>query len=288
MAKNLFRGQTTVNNIYRGNTLLNKVYRGQEVVWESVTPFVPPVTADAFNFLANSYSGTGDWEDSVVGYGGALQGTSLTHVSDGDSSYWNMPGSNEYFLVPAADRTNPGGKSVLIHKMFQQQVEGAVECVFHMDTYSSNALYGLLSMWNSSGNNRELQLTIMNNGDYGFFMQCLNGNVDRTFRVMSATTGVSTGVWTHVVFTWDFAANSIKAYLNAVEDGSATFTDSSSAFNLSVNNCIAIGGEVQNCGSGISGRYFDGRMAAFRGYNSALTPSEISSLYSFWQNYFTF
>jgi len=285
MAKNIFRGNTTVNNIYRGNTPLSKVYKGNTEIWASAAEI--PVTADAFNFLASTYSGTGDWEDSVVGYGGALQG-SPTFNSDGNSSYWELSGANNnYFLVPAADRTNPSGK-VFDTQNVSGTGEGAVECVFYMDTYSSNALYGLLSMWNSSGSLRELQLTIMDNGDYGFFMQCLNGNVDRTFRVISATTGVSTGVWSHVVFTWDFAANSIKAYLNAVEDGNTTFTDSSSAFNLANGNCIAIGGEVQNCGSGISGRFFDGRMAAFRGYNSALTTSEISSLYSYWGNFFTF
>jgi len=275
MAKNIFRGQTTVNNIYRGNTPLSKVYRGNTEIWSSgPPPFVPPVTADVISFQARDYSGTGNWIDNVGSYEATLV-DSPTFVSDGDSSYWDLDGTNDGFNVDSAQLPTPLWDT----QGSTGNAEGALEFVIYADDLIDQP--GLWWMWSGNQNNRvnyigNLSTTVINTafGVAGTNQEANSFNIS-----------LGLGNWKHLVWTWNQSSNVWDIYLNGTSVGSATWNQNSTW--RSVNQCIGIGYYIQDC-TGNPRRYFNGRMAAVRAYSDELSSSNISSLYSFWSNYFTF
>lgn len=278
MAKNIFRGQTTVNNIYRGNTPLSKVYKGNTEIW-SAAEAGPPVTADVFDFRASSYSGTGDWIDEVAGYGADLIG-SPTFVDDGLSSYWELNSSTEGFSVPREEL--PDALFDTMDVGTNGIAEGAFEFVFNADAYTDQN--SLLTMWDNADSNRMILIgnitaTNLNTS----FQTVATGTGDRSYINHNITIG--TGNWKHIVITFSMADDYIDLYINGSSVSSKTWTSTNEVWN-GANVCLALALRQDNCGS--NQRAFDGKYAVARGYNDKLLSSDISSLYSFWSNYYSF
>jgi len=278
MAKNLFRGQTTVNNIYRGNTLLNKVYRGQDVVWEAEAGFNPPITADVFAFHAATYSGTGDWIDDTNSYPAALV-SSPSFVSDGFSSYWNLNGTSTGFNVDSADIPDALFSSMGTFGA----AEGSAEFVVFADDLTSD-FRTLMLLWSASESNRQIIIGSIKNNNFDTLYQTGTGTSNRTY-VPHGALYTDTNVWKHVIITWSQPNNAIKVYINNTLLSTKTFT-SNEAW-VVADNCLGLGYYVEDCNQNIR-RHWSGRWASARAYNDELTSTQVSTMYSFWQNYFTF
>lgn len=276
MAKNLFRGQTTVNNIYRGNTSLSKVYRGQDVVWTAAEP-APPVTADVYDFRASSYSGTGDWIDEVAGYGADLLG-SPTFVSNGLSSYWELNGSSA-FSVPRAEL--PDNLFDTMGSPTSGITEGAFEFVVYADTWTGK---NLATMWNSPDATR--MFIIGNSSSTSLGTLFATENFSTAARSYKTHTGITlnTGQWLHIIVDFSMADNYIDLYINGTSVSSLTWTSTTQVWN-GADVCLALGLRQDNCGG--STNYWDGKYAVARGYNDKLGSSNVSSLYSYWSTYYS-
>lgn len=278
MAKNIFRGQTTVNNIYRGNTPLSKVYKGNTEIWAAEAGFNPPITADVFAFHAATYGGSGDWIDDTNSYPAALV-SSPSFVSDGFSSYWNLNGTSTGFNVNNADIPD-----ALFSSMGTTgAAEGSAEfVVFPTDLTSDFGTLALL--WNSSESNRQWLIGNVNTTNFSTLYQTGTGSSNRTY-VNHGGILTTEDVWKHIMITWSQPNNSLKVYINNSVVSSTTM-QSNEAW-IVADNCLGLGYYVENCTQNVR-RHWAGRYACARAYNDELTSGQVSTMYSFWSNYFSF
>ena len=77
--------------------------------------------------------------------------------------------------------------------------------------------------------------------------------------------------WNQMVTTIDLNTNTWKAYVNGVEVAtSGTYSDTAIAYDA---NALTIGGQA-------GARFFDGQIAGFKIFNTALTAAQVSDLYN--------
>ncbi len=89
---------------------------------------------------------------------------------------------------------------------------------------------------------------------------------------VNSVTKLGVGQWYHVVGTYDYSANYMALYINGALDNYIN----TSLLPVYQGNPIAIGSDPYS----LSGRTLDGKLDEVRIYNRALSPSEITSLYS--------
>lgn len=81
---------------------------------------------------------------------------------------------------------------------------------------------------------------------------------------------VGTGVWSHIVFTYDETSQEVKFYLNGAEAESGTQTAE-----------IGTSDEELRIGASWAGDYYKGGLDQVAIFNRALTPTEVQELYEF-------
>ena len=87
------------------------------------------------------------------------------------------------------------------------------------------------------------------------------------------TSGLSTGTWYHVVFTWD--STRARGYLNGVEKFNSTDSSKVSLIPSSISN-LTLG----NGFSTSSNRYYDGQIDDVKVWKRTISAAEASSQYS--------
>ena len=94
-------------------------------------------------------------------------------------------------------------------------------------------------------------------------------------RVTSSGTGLTTGVWTHLVYTWDGSttATNVHLYKNGTEVSYDTQTNASGTRDDDSTHPFYVG-------STQGGSFINGSMDEVRIYNRVLSPSEIQELYT--------
>ena len=102
---------------------------------------------------------------------------------------------------------------------------------------------------------------------------CYSGGAYNTNTLFSNDT-ISDGVWYHVAVTYDATSQTATLYINGAANGSTSGIPSPEAY-CSSPSPIAIGG-----GSGVGVFGFQGYLDEVNVYNYALSPTQISSLYS--------
>lgn len=237
--------------------------------------FNPPIEAGAFAFHGATYSGTGDWVDDTNGYSADLY-NSPTFVSDGNSSYWELDGVNQYFQVPNTDTP----AAVWNTQGVANSAEGTAEFVIYADDLDANSL---LSMWAASEYNRSILIgNTTTAGVLGTLYQTTAPG--RTYR--STNIGLAIGNWKHLVITWSMPNNRINFYINNSSAGSNTWADTTNTWVANDNLCLVLGCEVADCTG--PKNFWDGKIASVRGYHQELTSTDVSTMYTFWSEYFTF
>jgi hypothetical protein len=107
-----------------------------------------------------------------------------------------------------------------------------------------------------------------------WIMQVLNGINGGTYTAAVATSAASAvaGTWVHLVGVYDSSAAQVRLYVNGVADGV-----NSVPAGVAASGQLVIGGALS-----FAGRvdYVDGSIDDVRAYERALTPAEISALYS--------
>ena len=95
---------------------------------------------------------------------------------------------------------------------------------------------------------------------------------DGTMRWTTATTALSTGSWYHVVYVGDSDNDTQKLYLNGVEVGSSTYTNASNGATKFAIAFTTLHGTFES--------RFDGKIDEVAYYNTALSSSNIESLFN--------
>jgi hypothetical protein len=264
MAKNIFRGQTTVNNIYRGNTPLSKVYRGQSEIW-SAAEAGPPVTADVFYWDANDYT-SGNWVDRVNSWSATAYNSPTTGGTTGAKYITTSGGSDPYFVLLSADKPD---------KIWPSQgtaaAIGSMEYFVNMRNVDDDA--DAFSSWGSTNSQRNFIFQGPQPGGSGAILDA-GGNVG----LGSSTPLTTTGIWYHVVHTWDQSSDAIM-YVN----GSSVASKGSSWSGVWDDNDTSVGILARDTGQRIT----KGDAATFRGYTFVLSPTQVSDLYTFWSSIYT-
>jgi|14BtaG_2_1085337.scaffolds.fasta_scaffold10543_3 hypothetical protein len=89
----------------------------------------------------------------------------------------------------------------------------------------------------------------------------------------SSTNAISTGVWTHVAVTWTSGTGAVAFYINGSASGTAT---GSTSITTNTDDCC-IG--AKPAGGGFS-NYFNGLIDEVSFFNSALSASDVTSIYN--------
>lgn len=104
----------------------------------------------------------------------------------------------------------------------------------------------------------------------------LVSNNGTTHKVMTTSEDVFDNTWKHLV--WTFNANTVKAYVNGVEDASLTTTQAATVNSLN-NSALPIR-MGQFFGNGSPTIHWSGRMCEVSLWNVALDQTEITELYN--------
>jgi hypothetical protein len=254
----------------------------------AVAGIAPPIEADAFSFNANTYGGSGNWEDEYKG--NLLVATAVGNPTwnaesgaTGYNAFWDFDGSGDRFKIDNSQITNG--------KLWSSQgvtggAEGSLEWVIRPDVLSDSNLQTPFSFWNSSetnraclfGNIRSTTMSIL-------FQSSVTGTSNRTYKTMNH--GLSNLVFQHWMLTWSMSDNYIRIYVNNSLVDSETWTNTGVAWNNPSVSCPGIGDQFNSCTS-YQNREFDGDLGAIRGYNDPLSTTQISELYNFWDTYYFF
>lgn len=92
-------------------------------------------------------------------------------------------------------------------------------------------------------------------------------NISGSNQKLNGNTGLSTGVWYHVVAT--FNGTDMKIYINGVQDATATHAGT-----------VGAGSQPFTVGFSLSGRYLRGEVADVRAWTRGLKPQEVAALYA--------
>ena len=182
-------------------------------------------------------------------------GSSWTEiVSDGTlSSYSNaysvdLDGSNDYLQVPASTDFSFGTSDFSFGAWF-----------------NSNEISGYRSIVDFRQANGHLLPSLYNSPNSGYKLYVFTGSS----LVLNYNTTLTAGQWYHAVYTRSGTSGTL--YLNGTSV--ATGTDSS---NYSLNGAPRWGGPA----SGVSASYFNGKMDECSIFSSALSASNVSSMYN--------
>lgn len=198
---------------------------------------------------ANTYSGSGDWQDGTVNNNDAvLQGS--PSWSSANSGYFDLvPGDGDFFSISDA--------SVL-----DSMSEMSVELWINIDTVSAS---GPNMLYSKRGTTSD--------GYVAFF-----STTGWTFRFGTGTgTGLTyssaptTGSWQQIVATIGSAGS--KLYINATEVASSGYTGNSANINTSASlDLFNVNPRPQ-----VGPVTMDGKVSIFKMYNGVLTPAEVTS-----------
>lgn len=144
----------------------------------------------------------------------------------------------------------------------------SMECVFTIDTLEG-FLQGIITTHNYAST-ANFGINQVRSNKIGISIGYTNGS--REYQDKYSTTSLTTGVYYHVVMTFNLSANQCKLYIDGVLD---------STFNLSktvkfINRPLVLGRWDYNYGN----YYFDGGIAQARYYDKTLSQSEVLQNYN--------
>lgn len=199
---------------------------------------------DASN--SSSYSGSGT---TWVSIGSTNFNTSMlngvSYVSNGDFDYMSFDGSNDY-VETSKTASNLG---------FYNSDYSMEAAVRFKDVGSDNFIFGTQTSSTRQGLHVGARNSMVYQGHYS-----MDG--------ASASGTLSANIWYHIVWTYDVSASEMKMYLN----GSHIETDTG--------RTSFLGTTSLRISLGMSNRYANIDLAYAKVFDSVLSTSEISSLYS--------
>jgi hypothetical protein len=197
-------------------------------------------------------SGTNILDASGNGNGGALTG-SPTWVGGQQGTYaLSLNGSSQYALVPDAS-TLELTTGMTLAAWFRPSKSGTQNIIKK-------------TIGTTTPNGYELSLATS-----GKVFVRLNGNA--SFRIDSTTSYPTNGTtWMHAAATYDGTTNTIRLYINGVQEGG----DKTGPVGGIVANNTDLGIGVEPAASKLN--YFQGALDEVRIYNRALSPAEIQAL----------
>jgi len=227
---------------------------GTGIVVLKYAPIVAPVETnlvyelDASN--TDSYPTTGTAVTDLTGTLGDSTISSATFTSNGNASYWNFDGTNDYILSPDFG----GGLSGETHSIevwIYPTGNGLVTSYLGQATINSSYHHSAIEI--VSGN---LEFGIWNSG----------------VRSTGATNAISNNAWHQVVMTYD--GSTVRGYLDGSLAGSVSTAWDSPHTDRGLNFNVGFGA-VDSTSQG-DGTYFNGRFSIIKLYNSALSATEIT------------
>ena len=227
-----------------------------------ITKGVARYTADFTPQTREFYPGTGV-EDITSNLNGVNNGATFETTSPANYSF----SSGDYIQVPDGNLLDPVNITVLTWAYKSDWGE------------SSPVSQRLISKYPNTGSSGWLQYLT---GDSGLFKNVIYVGGTRYEANINATS-ISSG-WHQVVFTYD--GSSFKFYI----DASLEQTNSNMSGDLSSNSTdLFIGNQQDSSNSPVnndSGRYFNGKVAIVKIYDSALSEADITSEFNYHKSTF--
>ena len=227
---------------------------GTGIVVLKYAPIVAPVETnlvyelDASN--TDSYPTTGTAVTDLTGTLGDSTISSATFTSNGNASYWNFDGTNDYILSPDFG----GGLSGETH---------SIEVWIYPTGNGLVTSYLGQATINSSYHHSAIEI-VSGNLEFGIW----NSGVQST----GATNAISNNAWHQVVMTYD--GSTVRGYLDGSLAGSVSTAWDSPHTDRGLNFNVGFGA-VDSTSQG-DGTYFNGRFSIIKLYNSALSATEIT------------
>lgn len=134
---------------------------------------------------------------------------------------------------------------------------------------STGDFQNIINKWKESTNNRAYRIRY-HNSDFFEFNVSANGSAAGT-TLQSGSNPIPTGTFVHCVFVFT-ASTKMEIYLNGVSNASSTTSISASVFNSA--ETFALGKEPEN------GQYYNGMMQDAIIWSTALSASDVTSLYN--------
>lgn len=226
----------------------NNKYVAKVVVYQA-----PAITTNGLVFnldaaILSSYAGTGNvWND--------IAGTN--HI--------NFYSSNSYASAGNPTFSTDGGGSLVTTGKFGRSIANSGITGAAARSYEAWVKFNAISQNSiiSVGNNIATQL---------FEMMAFQTNlISHPFlSYAKSSTVLTTNTWYQVVITYDGTSNHV-VYINGVQVGTSSVSDGSNVTLNTVNTPIYIGS-----GTGLNWGAFDGKIAAIRIYNRALSSSDVT------------
>ena len=181
-----------------------------------------------------------------------------TNVEHGDDvyGYWNLDGSDEYFLFQTIS--------------WDEDNDFSVEAWFQLN--STNELGSIV------GQGKQGRSFGIDRNDNGTITWRVRG--DSSANAQVTTSALSSGVWYHALGTYKGSSTTTKLYLDGVLIGTSTTDPGNISWSSGVDDDFRIGYKSTTAGSSSNMRYFDGNIAIVRVYQRTLTHSEVLFNYS--------
>jgi hypothetical protein len=218
-----------------------------------------------FNFVADSWSGTGNWSATDGGWTGVLQGSAPTRAVSTlfhSRRYVGTMTTSNFFKIAADDAHRIGNSSTTTY-----------EFVFeNMTNTGLKSWYGNIATLNTYGQNFYTQSS--SRYDIGL----LNTVVGTFIGGLTAASAIQDDKPVLLTITYDIAAPSMKLYINGTEHSGGVYPDTSTSGTLTPLSCdIAIGCRW-SCNSGTCGDADeDFRILQIVRHQSVLDSSTITS-----------
>jgi hypothetical protein len=196
-------------------------------------------------------SGTSAVDSSINGSTGTLTG-GPTWTTGQVGGAVDFDGTDDYINLGSPAALDIRG-SITMSAWVKTDVLNTTQAIFSVGTRACCGTENYLHInWNAGG------------GTYRFIFASFG------VASVSSSSNLSSGVWYHVVGTWDGATR--KIFINGVLDGSTAQTSQPTDY---LNAVIIGGGEAGN------GPYFNGSIDETRIYNRALSDNEVAQLYRY-------
>ena len=218
----------------------------------------------ALHLDANTYSGTGTWNDLTTnGFTATKQGT-LPFTSAGDLSYFTFNGGANYLLGNA-------GLNTAVTNPVDGTLGTTISAVFQMSNVSLGSI--LFSQLNGGGYEFECgsQSGLWTNSFRSFF--AANTSSDRR----GTTSVLSNNIIYLMTITWDQVNHVATFYINGSEISS--YENSGDAGTLTGGWATNYGASFQVGAMSYYGQYGNGNMYKVMVYNRALSSGEVTTNY---------
>jgi len=269
-----------------GSSNVSALYQGSTKMWPAGGGGGAPITTDLLYSLdARSYAGSGTtWaDDSGNGWDGTLA-NSPTFVSDGDSSYFTFSAaSSQYAYLPYShwNGVTPNNYPFTDMGVASGGVNFTLEFVIWTNVTTDNCL---TSIWGSAAQRSLISVLRVSQERY-FFGTYRSGNRFTDPGVQTGT-DLGTGKWLHIVHTSDKPNNNSIIYVNGSVYYAAGSNNQTGWAAFNTRNIVLLG---QDGGSGVAtSNFLDGRAAVVRGYDTALTATDVADQYAYYQTRYTF